>query len=77
MTRPAKRPFAKGRQPARKANKAPAETRELEVSITDVGARGDGLALADGLRLFVPHTVAGDRVRVRIADSDGKGEGVR
>ncbi|CAO3418328.1 class I SAM-dependent RNA methyltransferase [Azospirillum endophyticum] len=77
MTRPAKRPFAKGRPPARKSAQSPAEAREIEVSITDVGARGDGLAHADGLRLFVPYTVAGDRVRVRVAGSDGKGEGVR
>lgn len=77
MTRPAKRPFAKGRPPARKTSHAPAETREREVAITDVGARGDGLAYADGLRLFVPYAVAGDRVRVRFGEGDGKGEGVR
>ncbi|ALG70476.1 RNA methyltransferase [Azospirillum thiophilum] len=85
MTRPAKRPFPKGRQPVRypghspgrKNSHAPAETRELEVVVTDVGARGDGLALADGLRVFVPYGVAGDRLRVRVADTDGKGEGVR
>lgn len=72
-----KRPFAKGRPPARKTAQPPADMREMEVAITDVGARGDGVAFADGLRLFVPHTVAGDRVRVRVADGDGKGEGVR
>ncbi|BAI70971.1 RNA methyltransferase [Azospirillum sp. B510] len=77
MTRPAKRPFAKGRPAARKTAQPPRDLREIEVTITDVGARGDGLALAEGVRLFVPHTVAGDRVRVRAGDGDGKGEGVR
>ncbi|PWC34658.1 RNA methyltransferase [Azospirillum sp. TSO35-2] len=49
----------------------------LDVTITDVGARGDGLAHEEGLRLFVPFTVTGDRVRVRVGDAADKGEGVR
>ncbi|MCR6644136.1 MAG: RNA methyltransferase [Terricaulis sp.] len=39
---------------------------ERELAITAVGARGDGLAEADG-RLFAPFTLAGERVRARVA----------
>ncbi len=42
---------------------------ELEVTIEEIGARGDGIArLADGGRLYVPFTVPGDRARVRLGD---------
>ncbi|MCW2235650.1 class I SAM-dependent RNA methyltransferase [Azospirillum canadense] len=73
MTRPAKRLPPKRRpQPA-------AEPRTVEVTVTEVGARGDGIASAEGTKLFVPLTVPGDRVRVRVQDSGGesKGEGLR
>ncbi len=53
------------------------EPRILDVTIAEVGARGDGVAQAEGLRIFVPLTVPGDRARVRIADPAGKGDGVR
>lgn len=40
---------------------------ELEVDIGEIGARGDGIArLEDGKKLFVPFTVPGDHVRVRL-----------
>ncbi|MBP2301676.1 class I SAM-dependent RNA methyltransferase [Azospirillum picis] len=71
MTRPAKRSVPNRRQPSR----ASAEAREVDVVVTDVGARGDGIAQADGLRLFVPYTVTGDHVRVRVAAGAEKGEG--
>ncbi|SMH56761.1 class I SAM-dependent RNA methyltransferase [Azospirillum agricola] len=72
------------KRPAPKRRPAPAtraEPRVLDVTIAEVGARGDGIAAAEGLRLFVPLTVPGDRARVRVADpagqGTGKGEGVR
>lgn len=72
------KPFPK--RPAAK-RRPPAEPREFDVAITDIGARGDGLATVEGARLFVPLTVAGDRVRVRVTDpldaATAKGEGVR
>ena len=37
---------------------------EVEVVITAIGARGDGVAMWAGERVFVPLTVPGDRVRV-------------
>jgi 23S rRNA (uracil1939-C5)-methyltransferase len=40
---------------------------ELEVEIAEIGARGDGIArLETGERLYVPYTLPGDRVRVRL-----------
>jgi 23S rRNA (uracil1939-C5)-methyltransferase len=40
--------------------------RQVELTVERVGGRGDGLAELDGLPVFVPLTVPGDRVRVRI-----------
>lgn len=44
---------------------------DLDVTISAIGARGDGIAEADGRRLFVPFTAPGDRVRVRPGRSRG------
>ncbi|HRE45367.1 MAG TPA: hypothetical protein PKY87_15535, partial [Terricaulis sp.] len=49
-------------QRPKRAAEAPVER---ELTITAVGARGDGLADADG-RLFAPFTLAGERVRARV-----------
>ena len=38
-----------------------------EVAIEAIGARGDGVARLDAARIFVPLTLPGDRLRVRIA----------
>ncbi len=68
------------KRPAPKRRSSPGNSvapRTLDVTIAEVGARGDGIALAEGLRLFVPLTLPGDRVRVRVSDPAGKGEGVR
>ncbi|PWC44853.1 methyltransferase [Azospirillum sp. TSO22-1] len=51
--------------------------RTVDLTITEVGARGDGLAVAGGTRVFVPLTVPGDRVRVRVRLGEAKGDGVR
>jgi 23S rRNA (uracil1939-C5)-methyltransferase len=68
------------KRPAPK-RRPPAEPRVLDVAIAEIGGRGDGIAMAEGARLFVPLTVPGDRARVRVAESleagTGKGEGVR
>lgn len=39
---------------------------EAELTVTEIGVRGDGVADWEGDRVFVPGTVPGDRVRVRI-----------
>ena len=40
---------------------------EIDVEIQEIGARGDGIATLDGgRRLYVPYTVPGDIVRVRV-----------
>lgn len=40
--------------------------RQVELTVERIGGRGDGLAVLDGLPVFVPLAVPGDRVRVRI-----------
>lgn len=62
------------RRPARRP-RTTAAPRIAELTIAEVGARGDGIAVHDGMRVFVPLTVPGDRVRVRLGEA--KGEGVR
>ena len=51
---------------------------ELEVVIEEIGARGDGIAHAEGKeRLYVPFTVPGDRVRVRLGEPRPDGRAAR
>ena len=38
----------------------------VELDITDLSSRGDGIGHVDGMVIFVPDTVPGDRTRVRI-----------
>ena len=45
----------------------------IEVDIADVGVRGDGVALWQGKRLFVPFALAGERVRAEIVGETGDG----
>ncbi len=47
--------------------------RQLEASIEGLGARGDGFASLDGRPVFVPFTVAGDRVRLRLTGTRAGG----
>ena len=62
--------------PARRsAGKPAAQLVIAELTIAEVGARGDGVGLYDDAKVFVPLTVAGDRVRVRLGGS--KGDGLR
>jgi 23S rRNA (uracil1939-C5)-methyltransferase len=37
----------------------------LDLTVTEIGAQGDGVALHDGDAIFVPYTVPGDRVHAR------------
>lgn len=56
----------------RAAASLPAET--VDLTIERVGARGDGIARGhDGEPVFVPFTVPGDRVRVRLGPRRGEG----
>lgn len=45
----------------------------VEVEIADVGVRGDGVALWEGKRLFVPFALAGERVKAEIVGETGDG----
>ncbi|MEE8499772.1 MAG: TRAM domain-containing protein, partial [Kiloniellales bacterium] len=47
--------------------------RQVELVIEGLGARGDGFAGLDGRPVFVPFTLAGDRVRVRLTGERGGG----
>ena len=47
--------------------------RQVELAIEGLGARGDGFAGLDGRPVFVPYTLAGDRVRVRLTGERGGG----
>lgn len=52
--------------PPREKSKSPHSQRVVELEITAIGAQGDGLAEHAGERLFVPYTLAGDRVRAEV-----------
>ena len=41
---------------------------ELEVTVEDVGSKGDGIAKVEGFTVFVPDTEEGETVTVRIED---------
>jgi 23S rRNA (uracil1939-C5)-methyltransferase len=60
------------RKPAR--SKTPTfRPRTVELDILAIGARGDGLAKLDGEQVFVPMTLAGDRVIARLEGRRGDG----
>ncbi|CAA7621341.1 putative enzyme [Candidatus Terasakiella magnetica] len=62
MRKPRRSPAA-----ARKARiAAPLPPRTVELVVEEVGARGDGIARLDGEAVYIPFTVAGDRVQARI-----------
>ncbi len=56
-----------------RAKPAAALPRTLDIDITELGARGDGIGRHDGQPVFVPCTVPGDHLRVRVdgRKSDG------
>jgi 23S rRNA (uracil1939-C5)-methyltransferase len=46
---------------------------EIELTVDRVGVRGDGVAVHEGERIFLPYTAPGDRVRARILAKKGEG----
>lgn len=42
------------------------ENEEIEVTIDDIGSKGDGIAKIEGFLIFVPRVKIGERVKVRI-----------
>lgn len=42
------------------------ENQELEVTIADIGSRGDGIARIQSYMIFVPRSKIGERVKIRI-----------
>jgi 23S rRNA (uracil1939-C5)-methyltransferase len=50
-----------------------ADHTDHEVTIEAIGAQGDGVARLDAARIFVPFTLPGDHLRVRIAGRRGEG----
>lgn len=51
----------------------PGGGRQVEVTIEGLGGRGDGVATFEGKPVFVPQTVAGDRLRVKLTAEKGGG----
>lgn len=47
--------------------------RQLELTIEAIGTQGDGIGFDDGRPVFVPQTVAGDRLLVRLEAEKGGG----
>jgi 23S rRNA (uracil1939-C5)-methyltransferase len=45
----------------------------VELTVETIGARGDGIARDGNGPVYIPFTVSGDRVRVRIEDARGEG----
>ena len=45
----------------------------MELTVEEIGGRGDGYAKVDGRPLFVPLTVPGDRVRARVVSETAAG----
>lgn len=41
---------------------------EYDVAITDIAAKGDGIARIEGFIVFVPHTVKGESCRIRVKE---------
>ena len=51
----------------------PAAGETVEVEIEAIGARGDGIARAGGVAIFVPLTAPGDRLTVKVGTKRGDG----
>lgn len=47
--------------------------RQVELTVTAIGSRGDGIAFVDEKPVFIPLTVPGDRLRVRLEAEKGGG----
>ncbi len=53
--------------------RAPKPGETVELTVEAIGGRGDGIAHHGDVRVFVPGTVPGDRLRVRITGVSGEG----
>jgi 23S rRNA (uracil1939-C5)-methyltransferase len=60
------------RRAGEKSRKA-AAPREAEISIERIGAQGDGVGLLEGRPVYVPYSVPGDGLRVRVLGAKGDG----
>ncbi|NIO38589.1 TRAM domain-containing protein [Candidatus Bathyarchaeota archaeon] len=55
------------------SQKAPVQQHQvLDVVINDIGSRGDGIAIVQGYRIFVPRGRVGERVKVKIVSLGNK-----
>lgn len=68
-----RRPMARRSNRPRRSAPRHAPSKPVEVWITDLGAQGDGIALHEGQRLFVPGTLPGERVRAVVHDTTADG----
>ncbi len=68
--------FGRAKRRARQGQVADASAGALvEVEVTRLGRRGDGLAVGpDGETLFIPKSLPGDRLRVRPGPAHGDGQ---
>ncbi len=71
-------PIMKRRSPRSAPSPRPTPAlRDVELTIAELGALGDGIATFDGRAVYVPQSVPGDRLRVGLGDRRGDGiEGV-
>lgn len=67
------RPPRKRSAPARSKPRAAPPPRNVEITIDEIGARGDGVARLLGELVFVPFTVPGDQVVARVEGRRGDG----
>lgn len=58
---------------AARQTRKPLRQPELELTVTALGGRGDGIAEHRGTAVFLPLTVPGDRVRVALGERRGEG----
>lgn len=61
------------RRPPKPAHEEPPVLGQVEVVVERVGARGDGLALSHGARLYVPQSLPGDRMMVKFGQRRADG----
>jgi predicted RNA-binding protein with TRAM domain len=59
--------FAGRRDRGKGYNRCPVQLgEELEVDITELSPKGDGIAKVQGLVIYVPHTKPGNHIKIKI-----------